>query len=132
MAKRAFRPCAHAGCRELTREVYCARHRPRDIARRSVAAAVWHTWYALPIWRDDLRPAQLLREPFCRSCAARARRENLPHLLRVPATDVDHIVPHRGDWKLFIAPGNHQSLCHACHSRKTAAEMAENRRGKSR
>lgn len=132
MAKRALRPCAHAGCRELVRGVYCDRHRPKDTSRRSTEAAEWHAWYALPIWKDQLRPAQLLREPFCRSCAARGRREGIPHLLRVPATDVDHITPHRGDWRLFIAPGNHQSLCHACHSRKTAAEIAEIQRQKMR
>lgn len=70
---------------------------------------------------------QLLREPFCRECAARAVRENLPHLARVKATDVDHIKPHRGNWKLFVDPANHQSLCHACHSRKTMEEMSEKR-----
>ena len=63
---------------------------------------------------------QLLKEPFCRSCARQGRR--------IRATDVDHITPHRGDWALFVNPNNLQSLCHSCHSRKTAAEMRENRR----
>lgn len=31
------------------------------------------------------------------------------------ATDVDHIVPHRGDQALFWNPENHQSLCGLCH-----------------
>ncbi len=39
----------------------------------------------------------------------------------VPATDVDHIVPVTGpDDPRFWAPANHQSLCHDCHSAKTA------------
>jgi 5-methylcytosine-specific restriction protein A len=38
------------------------------------------------------------------------------------ATDLDHIVPHKGDMVLFWSPGNWQSLCHACHSRKTMME----------
>ncbi len=38
------------------------------------------------------------------------------------ATEVDHIIPHKGDMSLFWDPSNWQSLCHACHSRKTARE----------
>lgn len=131
MASRAMKPCAHPGCRELVSSGYCAKHRPADRSRRSEAAADWHRWYEKPIWRFDLRPAQLLAEPFCRECAAQARRENRPELLRIPATDVDHITPHRGDWKIFTDRRNLQSLCHACHSRKTMAEMAENQRSRT-
>ena len=38
------------------------------------------------------------------------------------ATDVDHVKPHKGDAELFWDEANWQALCHACHSRKTAAE----------
>lgn len=38
------------------------------------------------------------------------------------ATDVDHVRPHRGDRELLFAADNVQSLCHVCHSRKTATE----------
>lgn len=48
------------------------------------------------------------------------------HCLRngkaTPATDVDHIEPHRGDAVLFWNPLNHQSLCHECHGAKSATE----------
>lgn len=132
MALRTMRPCAHPGCRQLVRAGYCDKHRPRDRARRSADAAAWHTWYTLPIWRDDLRPGQLLREPFCRECSSRAALDGLPHLLRVRATDVDHIEPHRGDWSKFTDRNNLQSLCHACHSRKTMAEMNGNRERSNR
>jgi len=40
------------------------------------------------------------------------------HLKRgavVPATVVDHIVPHRGDTELFWDRDNWQSLCKRCH-----------------
>lgn len=37
-------------------------------------------------------------------------------------TDVDHIVPHRGDPELLYDEANLQSLCHECHSKKTARE----------
>jgi len=80
--------------------------------------------YRTALWREDLRPGQLLREPFCRACAARG--------LRVEATDVDHIVDHKGDWELFCRRDNLESLCHACHSRKTAKELWKTRRESAR
>lgn len=64
-----------------------------------------------PRWRK-LREAQLTREPFCRMC----RKANL----LVLATDVDHI---DGDpWNNPEDGSNFQSLCHACHSKKTYLE----------
>ena len=37
----------------------------------------------------------------------------------VKATDVDHIVPHRGDKILFWDESNWQPLCKPCHDKKT-------------
>ena len=112
MAMKPQRPCRHPGCTELTREGYCPQHKPRE--RRSADAAAWHKLYSLDIWIDDLRPTQLINEPFCRECARRGER--------VRAPEVDHIVPHRGDMALFTDRRNLQSLCKSCHSRKTLAE----------
>ncbi|MCU7837019.1 MAG: HNH endonuclease [gamma proteobacterium symbiont of Taylorina sp.] len=33
----------------------------------------------------------------------------------VPATIVDHIIPHKGDEYLFYDESNYQSLCKHCH-----------------
>lgn len=35
---------------------------------------------------------------------------------------VDHIIPHRGDRRLFWDRGNWQPMTNRCHSRKTARE----------
>ena len=117
MARKPLRPCKHPGCAELTRDGWCSRHKPKHQRRSS---AEYHGWYLLPIWTDDLRPAQLLREPFCRECAKQG--------IRTRATVVDHVRPFRGDWALFVDPANHQSLCKHHHDQKTAKEQAENRR----
>ena len=119
MARKPLRPCRHPGCSALTREGYCPNHKPKEAPRRSSAA--YHGWYRLPIWVDDLRPTQLLAEPWCRECARRG--------VRTRATVVDHIHPHRGDWGKFVDRGNLQSLCKRCHDAKTAREQAEKRRG---
>lgn len=109
-----LRICRHPGCMVLTADNYCPAHK-RSPQRR--ASADWHHLYSEPRygWRRR-RNQQLLREPWCRECAR--------HGLRIQATEVDHIIPHRGDVDLFLR-GQLQSLCHACHSRKTMAENSE-------
>lgn len=96
---------------------YCPAHKPRPKDQRTAESAAWHRLYLTPEWTDDLRPGQLLREPYCRECAR--------HGVRTRATDVDHIQPHKGDWQRFTDRSNLQSLCHSCHSRKTLAEMRQ-------
>lgn len=126
MASKPLRPCRHPGCPELTREGWCPKHKPKHRRRLS---AEYHGWYLLPIWTDNLRPAQLLREPFCRECAAQYPPDDPRH--RTRATVVDHVRPFRGDWSLFVDPANHQSLCKRHHDQKTSREQAEER-GKKR
>lgn len=56
-----------------------------------------------------LRALVLGREPLCRTCGTLAK-------------DVDHIIPHRGDRKLFHDFSNLQPLCRRCHNTKTRME----------
>lgn len=123
MASKPLRPCNHAGCGVLTRDGWCDKHKPREQRK---ASAGYHGWYMLPIWTDRLRPAQLLREPFCRECARQYPPSDPRH--RTPATVVDHIVPHCGEWDVFIDSTNLQSLCKRHHDIKTAQEQREKRR----
>jgi 5-methylcytosine-specific restriction protein A len=60
-------------------------------------------------WRK-LRTLVLAEEPLCSIC------------LVASATEVDHIIPHKGDDYLFWLRKNLQGLCKSCHSKKTAAE----------
>lgn len=122
MALKPLRPCRHAGCSVLTRDGWCAAHKP---VQRRRASASYHGWYSLPIWTNDLRPSQLIREPFCRECARLYSAED-PRS-RTPATVVDHIKPHRGIWALFSDRSNLQSLCKRHHDAKTAREQAAER-----
>lgn len=111
--------CAYPGCAALvgSSERYCEQHRRSDVKRRTYdrTDTPWHRMYYTKAWRT-LRKAHLIAEPFCRECRRAVGRI-------VPATDVDHIVPHRGNWSLFLDDSNLQSLCHTCHSRKTMAEV---------
>lgn len=119
MPQKPMRPCSHPGCGTLTKDGYCARHKPKRLHDRSTVAESWRWMYKTDAWLYDLRPTQLMREPFCRVCSQ--------HGKRVIATEVDHVVDHKGDWQIFTDRGNLQSLCHSCHSRKTARELWQNR-----
>lgn len=123
MAMKPLRPCRHPGCGVLVSGGYCAAHQPPKKDRRSVEAQAWRWMYGTDVW-ERLRGDQLLAEPFCRECGRRGVRRY--------ATDVDHIRDHKGDWALFTDPGNLESLCHSCHSRKTARDLWQNRREKRR
>lgn len=120
MNERPFKPCACPGCPELVRGGgYCPRHKSKgDSVKRSInierrGSAAYHRLYDSVRWRR-MRAAQLIASPFCAACAAVG--------LRVRATDVDHIRPHKGNRTLFYDCSNLQSLCHSCHSRKTLEE----------
>jgi 5-methylcytosine-specific restriction enzyme A len=66
-----------------------------------------------PRWRKA-REAYLARHPLCTSCQAQGRV--------VSATVVDHVVPHRGDRRLFWDERNWAPACKRCHDAKTARE----------
>lgn len=86
--------------------------------QRSTEAEEWRKWYHRAPWRN--RRAQQLRDkPLCERCEKRG------HV--VTAIDVDHVIPHKGDWFLFIN-GELQSLCRPCHS---GDKQSEERRGYS-
>lgn len=61
-------------------------------------------------WRVAAR-AYLDEHPLCRECEREGRTE--------ASSQVDHVVPHRGDMGIFWDRANWQPLCDACHARKT-------------
>jgi 5-methylcytosine-specific restriction endonuclease McrA len=70
-------------------------------------ALPWKRWYKTARWRE-LRLAIFLRDLFtCKDCG---------HLEGNTALLVcDHIIPHRGDERLFWDETNLQTLCKRCH-----------------
>ena len=76
------------------------RDRSRHDTRRNEQP--WDRWYRSPIWKS-IRRHRLAEEPQCRECAIEGRT--------IPANQVDHIEPHRGEWSLFMQYENTQSLC---------------------
>lgn len=88
------------------------RERDREHDDRRRKSKPWRAWYNTPAWRA-IRAAQLAAKPLCERCEARGRV--------TPATTVNHKVPHRGDWNLFIA-GPFESCCKPCHDGEVQRE----------
>lgn len=65
-------------------------------------------------WRKA-RAEYLVLNRTCRKCPA-------------PATIIDHILPHKGNQKLFWNRANWQPLCKPCHDRTKQAEEHRNDR----
>ncbi len=118
MTKDFKSPCQHPGCRQfaVSGNRFCVRHleqhrrelRVRDAKRGTRTERGYSN-----VWLKSAKTF-LVQHPLCEECLRQGKT--------TPATEVDHIVPHKGDSKLFWNVENWQALCHECHSRKTATE----------
>lgn len=89
----------------------------RDYEARRRDRVTYRLWYKRAPWLRA-REAQLDRQPLCERCLERGDE--------VPANVVNHRIPHKGDWSLFIDPENHESACKPCHDGEI---QREERRG---
>lgn len=110
MPRTPSRPCRFPGCPNLCDSgVYCREHQKysTDRVRGGADARGYNAE-----WRRARR-AYLQRHPLCVECMREGKL--------TPATVVDHIVPHRGDKRLFWDENNWNPLCKPCHDRKTGS-----------
>lgn len=110
--------CNHGSCLILTQSTYCTAHQKEKDERKSG----WGSDNGRPSaskrgydarWRKA-RKSYLSINPLCVKCEGEGRTTE--------ARVVDHIIPHRGNKILFWDVSNWQSLCKACHGKKTMAE----------
>ena len=116
MPNRPKKPCNKAGCSELIEagQTYCDKHRQEKASRyeryeRDQKSKRLYNYR----WAKASR-AYLNNNPLCVEC----KKNNKI----TPARVTDHIVPHKGNKKIFWDRSNWQPLCDSCHSRKTAKE----------
>lgn len=110
MAMKKF--CLKQGCNKLVDTGYCEQHQSEahayDQYRESAAKRGYdHRW-------RKTRLQHLKKHPLCVDCMKEGKI--------TPATDVDHIIAHKGDKQLFWDRNNWASRCHSHHSRKTVRE----------
>ena len=114
MPVKPYRPCNHVGCPELIRDGrYCDRHQKekqqqQDQRRGSAASRGYDSRW------QKARKRFLIQHPLCVECQRQG--------FIVAASVVDHVAPHKGNYKLFWDESNWQPLCKRCHDIKTATE----------
>ena len=111
MPERISRICGEPGCAVETKDTYCGAHKRDNVSSR---ARAYQYLYYTKGWKKHTRAAVLQRDPMC--------KDPFKIGCHNPSTDADHIIPHRGDVKLFFDLNNLQGLCKSCHSRKTKLE----------
>ncbi|WP_151731846.1 HNH endonuclease signature motif containing protein [Acinetobacter ursingii] len=111
--QKAKRPCLSSGCKDFaTNKGYCDKHQSRVKQRDRDRGTAHQRGYDAK-W-NYAREAYLAEHPLCVECSKRG--------YIVPATIVDHIIPHKGDKALFWDQTNWQPLCESHHNSKTASE----------
>lgn len=95
----------------------CASRRDRESGRPSARKRGYDTRW------DQASRGYLGKHPYCTMCAAEGKQ--------VLATVVDHIIPHRGDSKLFWERTNWTGCCGAHHSGDKQAMEATGRSGQA-
>lgn len=105
------KPCAYPGCNELVAHGYCSKHyKPESFTTVQKDKEI-HRLYDRK-WRAR-RLNKLAADPWCEDC--------LEHEIWNPATDIHHVIRHRGDVSVFNTSPL-ISLCHSCHSKRTQEE----------
>jgi 5-methylcytosine-specific restriction protein A len=108
MPTKPKRLCNHPHCNELVDGSYCDKHQPILSSEKK-----YHHMYNNTRWKQA-RLSYLKANPLCVMCKDEGQL--------TPAQVVDHITPHKGDYKLFWDVRNWQSLCCSHHNEKTARE----------
>lgn len=128
MATKPLRPCNKVGCNKLTDSGYCDEHtkvikrqrfeRDKELKKnrdkrydKFKRNKQSKSFYDSDGWRAVRQLALRRDRNLCVLC--------FNHKRMVKADVVDHIIPIQVDWSKRLLLNNLQSLCHACHNRKT-------------
>jgi 5-methylcytosine-specific restriction enzyme A len=103
MPQAPLRYCVQRGCGARVPSGYCLAHQPT----REPGVHYGRRW-------GKARLQFLADCPFCAHCQSDGQT--------TLATEVDHIIPHKGKSSLFWDRQNWQPLCRMHHNRKTAIE----------
>lgn len=99
---------------------YCAAHR-KQVKGQQHKAVDMHRGSSTQRGYDaqwqKMRKVVMAQDPYCRSCKNRG-------IVRA-ATDIDHIIPHKGNDELRLSAKNLQPLCKQCHGEKSQRESRQ-------
>lgn len=108
-----LRFCPQTGCTSKVEKGYCPDHQPEArLHERRHYTGIPGVNYGRK-WQREAR-LFLDHHPWCVLC---------PQGTKTLATEVDHKVPHKGDFTVFWDRFNWQPVCKPCHSAKTMREQ---------
>ena len=112
MPRAPLKPCSYPGCPKFTNGTYCEKHRKavNNTYNRYSRTDGIKKFYNSSAWRL-LSKSQLQRQPLCEECLRSGRIK--------PAQIADHIISVKQDYSKRYDINNLQSLCKACHNKKT-------------
>ncbi|HEV2522708.1 MAG TPA: HNH endonuclease signature motif containing protein [Candidatus Acidoferrales bacterium] len=125
---RTARTCAEPGCglANVRGTRFCEKHQAENYETRKAhdrnKNEPWRAWYGWAIWertKTHFRATYPERALLCQHIENGVQCKEF-------ASEIDHIIPHRGNRDLFLGGVNYsnlQGLCHAHHSQKTAKEV---------
>ncbi|MCQ6531095.1 HNH endonuclease [Bacillus mycoides] len=120
MPSKPFKPCKSLGCNELTRDKYCAKYLEKE--KETVR------YYDKHIRNKSSRSFYISRLEFIyrrdHGLCVQCRSNDIIKIGDV----VDHTIPIRVDWSKRLEPTNLQTLCHACHNKKTKEDEKKNKK----
>jgi 5-methylcytosine-specific restriction endonuclease McrA len=127
MADRLYQRCNERSCpnRTKNRGGYCLDHQ-KDNQRTRQQSDRGHKWYSTAHWQR-VRNAFISKYPL-RAVVCQAIDEFTGKMCGRPAKIIDHVIPFRGSWELFVGGvdfENLQGMCQACHNKKIAKEQQE-------
>lgn len=126
VANKPLHPCRYPGCLNLTSDKYCDDHKQIEDINKKINNKLYDLYkrdkkirefYNSKAWLR-LREQALMRDHYlCQHCL---KQNRIAH-----AEIVDHIVPIKVDWSLRLSLSNTQSLCKACHNRKSMEDKGK-------
>ncbi|WP_242316651.1 HNH endonuclease [Bacillus cereus group sp. BfR-BA-01489] len=125
MPSKPMKPCASPMCTALTKDKYCSKHQDKvqDSARhydKYIRNKSSRSFYNSRLWKD-MRELMYRRDHgLCVQCRSK-------DIIKIGDV-VDHIIPIRVDWSKRLEPTNLQTLCHACHNKKTKEDEKKYRK----
>jgi 5-methylcytosine-specific restriction enzyme A len=120
MPKRPLRQCSYPLCNELVRASYCDEHMKKKKEQSNVSQQFYNMYvrdkertafYKTKQW-EKVRVLALRRDHGqCVPCDKQGKT--------TPANIIDHIIPYEVAPDLGLTLDNLQTICIACHNRKT-------------
>lgn len=121
MASKRLKECLKAGCRELSYEAYCVKHRQYidNTYNRDRSDKMYVDFYNTNEWKQLSRNYKREKKYLCENCMKYYKNVNGDYEI-VYGDIVHHMVPLKEAWSSRLDKNNLKLLCNSCHAAEHA------------